>query len=345
VAFPARHCRLGVVASLALSLSGCYVMQAATGQLDVMSRSRPIATVLADPATPPATRDRLELAQQARDFAIRELDLPDGKSFRKYADLGRPFAVWNVVATPEFSVEPLHWCFPVAGCVAYRGYFNESGAQSLALRLSMHGDDVTVGGVPTYSTLGHLPDPLFSTMLGWRESRFVGTIFHELAHERLYVPGDSDFNEAFASVVEDEGVQRWFAAHGRTADLEASRLAQRRGADFAALVGDARSKLARLYRSGLPRDAMWIEKQREFGRLKFAYQQLKRRWGGYGGYDGWFARPLNNAHLASVATYESCVPGLRRELAAAGSLPAFYARAAALAKLDPAQRHALLCRG
>jgi predicted aminopeptidase len=329
---------------LSVAVSGCYVMQAASGQMNVMSRSRPIPVVLADPATPQATRDRLTLAQRARDFAIRELALPDGKSFRKYADLGRPYALWNVVATPEFSVAPRRWCFPVAGCVAYRGYFEEARAHALALKLTARGDDAAVGGVATYSTLGHLPDPLFNTMLGWRESRFVGTIFHELAHERLYVAGDSEFNEAFASVVEDAGVRNWFAAQGRTADLDAYLLAASREVDFAALLRAARARLERLYASGQSPDVVRIEKQREFGRLKFDYQLLKQRWGGYAGYDAFFARTLNNAHLASVATYLDCVPGLQRELAAAGSLPAFYERAAAMGKLSAAERHEKLCR-
>lgn len=331
------------VAAAAVSLSGCYVMQAATGQAGVLAHSRPIVEVIADPATPAATRDRLTLATRARDFAIRELALPDGKSFSTYADLRRPYAVWNVVATPEFSVEPRRWCFPVAGCVAYRGYFEESRARSLALRLSTHGDDVTVGGVATYSTLGHFADPLFNTMLGWRESRFVGTIFHELAHERLYVPGDSEFNEAFASVVEDEGVRLWLAAQGRAADLAALQLAAAREAGFMALQRETRTRLAGLYASGLDAQAMRVDKQREFGRLKFAYERLRNEWGGYAGYDAWFARSLNNADLASIATYRDCMPGLQGELTQAGSLPAFYERAAHLAKLDAAQRHARVC--
>ena len=318
--------------------------QAVSGQMSVMSKSRPIPVVMADTATTAATRDRLGLATEAREFAIRELALPDGSSYRKYADLGRPYAVWNVVATPEFSVAPHRWCFPVAGCVAYRGYFKEASARSLALKLSMHGDDVAVGGVPTYSTLGHLPDPLFNTMIGWRESRFVGTIFHELAHERLYLTGDSEFNEAFASVVEDEGVRRWLASRGKTADFEAYRLSASREADFAALLRRARGRLAALYASGKPLEELRIDKQREFGRLKFEYEQLKKRWGGYAGYDAWFARPLNNAHLASIATYMDCMPGLRRELDAAGSLPEFYERAAALGQLKAQERHDRLCR-
>ena len=338
-----RRQRVWVLLLACVPLTGCYLLQAVSGQADVIARSEPIPQVIADPATPHATRDRLQLAQQAREFAASSLGLPDGRSFRKYADLGRDYAVWNVVATPEFSVEPRRWCFPVAGCVAYRGYFDEGDAQAQARRLARQGNDVLVGGVATYSTLGRLPDPLFNTMLGWRETRFVGTIFHELAHEQLYVPGDSAFNEAFASVVEEEGVRRWLLARGEAAEVEAYQATLDRQADFAALLRDARDQLARLYASGRPPAELRIEKQREFGRLKFRYSLLRARWGGYAGYDAWFARALSNAHLAAVATYHDCVPGLRRELVAAGSLPAFYERAAVLAELSMAERHAAVC--
>ncbi len=335
--------RLAAVCIAAAALSGCYLMQAATGQLDVMARSRPIERVLADPDTPAATRTKIELAQEARAFAVAELGLPDGRSFRRYADLGRPYAVWNVVATPEFSVQPRRWCFPIAGCVAYRGYFDEGDAQAEARKLAARGDDTTVGGAATYSTLGHLADPLFSTMLGWSETRFVGTIFHEMAHERLYVPGDSEFNEAFASVVEDAGVRRWLAERRGTQQMEFYEAARRREAQFASLLREARTGLVQLYGSSLPAPEMRVEKNRAFGRLKFAYEQLRSRWQGYAGYDAWFARPLNNARLASVATYRDCVPGLERELAEAGSLTAFYVRAEELAKLGREVRRRAVC--
>jgi len=328
----------------AMALPGCYVLQAAAGQAEVLSRSEPIDKLLADPATPAPLRARLDLVAEARRFAIEELGLADGRSFRKYADLGRPYAVWNVVAAPEFSVTPRRWCYPVAGCVAYRGYFDEARAEATARRLDASGDDVTIGGVATYSTLGYLPDPVFNTMLGWRETRLVGTVFHELAHERLYVPGDSEFNEAFASVVEQEGVRRWLAARGRDGEFEAYRAALAREAEFAGLLREARERLRRLYAFGAPSTQLWADKQREFGRLKFEYTLLRARWGGYAGYDAWFARPLNNAHLAAVATYHDCVPGLQRELEAAGSLEAFYARADELATLALAERHAAVCR-
>jgi predicted aminopeptidase len=327
-----------------LATSGCYVTQAARGQYEVMRRSEPIDRVLADPATPPTTRRGLELTVAARRFAETELALPASRSYRTYADLGRPYVVWNVVATPEFSVEPRRSCFPIAGCVAYRGYFKETAARRAALRLSSRGDDVSVGGVPTYSTLGHLPDPVFSAMLGWRETRLVGTIFHELAHELLYVAGDSEFNEAFASVVEEEGVRRWLAqTPGRAAELQQFELANRREAEFAQLLRASRDRLERLYATALDPATLRIEKQREFGRLKFEYEQLRAAWGGAADYDGWFRRSLNNAHLAAVATYRDCMPGLRRLLDQAGSLPAFYEEALALSRRTVAERHAIAC--
>ena len=325
-------------------LGGCYVIQAANGQLEVLRRSRPIDQVLADPTTPAATRRGLELTVAARSFAETELGLPDGRSYRKYADLGRPYVVWNVVATSEFSVEPRHWCFPVAGCVAYRGYFRESAARSQALKLSMRGDDVSVGGVPTYSTLGHLPDPVFNAMLGWRDTRLVGTIFHELAHEHLYVAGDSEFNEAFASVVEEAGLRRWLQAVGRDDELAKFEVGAGREAQFAQLLRGTRRRLKQLYESDVPDADKRIEKQREFGRLLFEYGRLREAWGGYPGYDPFFQRPLNNAHLASVATYHDCVPGLRRELERAGSLQNFYERAEELAALSERDRHRAVCR-
>ncbi len=340
-----RFAAAAAVGCAALSLSGCYVMQAATGQAQVIYRSEPIDGVLANPATPQHTRDRLLLVARARAFAIEDLALPDGRSYRKYADLGRPSVVHSVVATPEFSVEPRHWCFPIAGCVAYRGYFNEETARQYGLKLALRGDDVSVDGVPTYSTLGHLPDPVFGTMLSWRDTRLVGTIFHELAHERLYFQGDSALNEAFASVVEDEGVRRWLQQAGRAGEIPGYEATLARQKEFASLLLDGRARLARLYASGLPPEEMRSEKQREFGRLEYRYELLRRdRWHGYAGYDAWFARSLNNAHLAAVATYEDCVPGLLRLLEAAGSsLPDFYQRVEATRDMTAKARRAKLC--
>jgi predicted aminopeptidase len=324
-------------------LDGCYLMQAAGGQLQVARSSRPIGEVLASPTVDDRVRRQLELVERAREFAIRQLGLPDGRSYREYADLGRPYPLWNVVATPEFSVEPRLWCFPITGCVAYRGYFRETDAIAAARRLRAHGDDVSIGGVPTYSTLGHLRDPVFSTMLAWPETRLVGTIFHEMAHEQLYVRGDSSFNEAYASVIAQEGLRQWLVTRNAQAELNAVAAASARERQFSALLLRARARLEALYRTDLEPGAMRIEKQRVFGELKFEYSQLRTEWGGFKGYDAWFARTLNNAHLAAVATYDDCVPGLERELEAAGSIQAFTERARELARLPPAERRAEVC--
>jgi predicted aminopeptidase len=330
-------------AVVSLPLSGCYLLQAAGGQMDVARRSRPIDVVLAEPQTTPALRARLEVVRDAREFAVHYLGLPDGRSYRQYADLERPYALWNVVAAPEFSLQAKQWCFPIAGCVSYRGYFRERDAVDAGRRLRQHGYDVSVGGVATYSTLGHLRDPVFSTMLAWRNSRLVATIFHEMAHEELYVPDDSAFNEAYASVVAEAGLRDWLRARDDEAELERVAAETARAAEFSALLRDARERLTTLYRSGRPKPELRMEKQRELGRLKYRYSELRRRWQDYGGYDAWFARPLSNADLVAVATYEDCVPGLRRELAAAGSLREFHRRAAALGELPRAQRHAAVC--
>jgi predicted aminopeptidase len=200
-----------------------------------------------------------------------------------------------------------------------------------------------VEGVAAYSTLGHLRDPLLSTMMGWRETRLAGTLFHEMAHERLYVADDSAFNEAFASVVEDAGLRRWFAAHGDAPGLADYEAAIRRRAGFLELLRQAAGELERLYESPLPAADKRAEKNRVFGQLKYEYGLRRAEWGGYTGYDDWFARPLDNASLASVATYRDCVPGLERELAAAGSLRSFYARAETLARMPRDARHAAVC--
>jgi predicted aminopeptidase len=328
-----------------VSASGCYLVQAAGGQLEVMSRSRPIDAVLEDAEVPEPTREQLRLLSEAREFAAGQLGLPAGDSYRDYAELDRPYAVWNLVAVPEFSLAPRRWCFPVAGCVSYLGYFAESDAEAAARKFRHQGFDVAVGGVAAYSTLGRLPDPVYSTMLRWRESRLVGTVFHELAHQRLYVKNDSAFNEAFASVVEEEGVRRWFTERGDEPALTDYEARLEREAEFTELLRRSRARLAALYAEAGPAEETRVEKQREFGRLKFEYAQLRDRWNGYGGYDQWFARPLNNAHLAAVATYHDCVPGLRRELESTGSLPGFYRRAEELASLPRAERHARVCIG
>lgn len=331
--------RLLAVLVATACLSGCYVLQAARGQMNLMAKRQPISEIIADPATSAALRARLQYVSEARDFASRELALPDNDSYRSYADIGRPYVVWNVFATDEFSVEPRRWCFPIAGCVVYRGYFSEEAAQRYAQRLSRRGADVTVEGVAAYSTLGHFRDPLLSTMMSWSDARLAGTLFHELAHQVLYVPGDSAFNEAFATVVEEVGLERWLGSNGRAHEFADWQVQRRRHAEFIDLLLETRERLAALYRLDLPPEEMRRRKQREFGRMKFEYVRLKERWNGYSGYDRWFDRALNNAHLVSAATYYACLPGFRAKLAAlGGDLPRFYEEVRELSKSADARR-------
>ncbi|HUJ86014.1 MAG TPA: aminopeptidase [Burkholderiales bacterium] len=329
-----------------LALSGCetlsYYAQAVGGQLELMHRAQPLADWISDPDTPPALRRRLELAARVRQFASRELALPDNGSYRSYAELGRPYAVWNVFAAPEFSLHPVESCFPIAGCVAYRGFFAHDDAERFAAKQRAEGLDVFSYGVPAYSTLGWFDDPLLSTFIRYPEWELARLIFHELAHQLVYVKGDTTFNESFAVTVQDEGVRRWLESEGRGAELAALHEAEARNDEFTALIEDARARLARLYAEPLAPAAMRSAKRAELARLAERYSALKARWGGYAGFDRLMREP-NNALLASISVYSQLVPGFRRELAAVhGDLPAFYARVKALARLPKAERDAAL---
>lgn len=339
-----RLARILLLLVTALPLGGCYLLQAAGGQWELTSKRQPIAKLLADERTPQELRRRLEYVSAARTFASTELGLPDNESYRSYADLGRPFVVWNVFATDEFSVAPKRWCFPIAGCVVYRGYFDERDAERYARGLRLRGMDTAVGGVAAYSTLGHFKDPVLNTMLGWSDVQLAATLFHELAHQVVYVPGDSEFNEAFATVVEEAGLQRWLASRGRLQDLQAWNEHRQRNARFVGLLLQTRERLEELYRSDLPEEQKRDRKQYEFGVLKLKFARLKDEWNGYRGYDKWFSRTLNNAHLVSAATYYGCVPGLREVLQSVqGDLSLFYNRARELAKLTKEARAAAVC--
>jgi predicted aminopeptidase len=332
------------VALVALSSGGCYLLQSVQGQLALMSKRQPIGRVIDEPSTRPALRAQLETVAAIRDFASRELGLPDNGSYRSYADLGRPYVVWNVVAAPEFSVDAKEWCYPIVGCVAYRGYFAERGARRFAQTLRGHGFDVTVGGVAAYSTLGHFNDPVLNTMMGWNDVELAGIIFHELTHQLVYVPNDSSFNEALATTIEEEGVRRWLLAQGRDADLASHLLQQEHYAKVIELLSATRAELRTVYAAEMSPDLKRAAKRAAFAAMRAAFALLKAGWGGHAPFETWFDGDLNNAHLASVATYFSCVPGFERELkATGGNLSAFYARVRALAKLDQPQRDALLC--
>ncbi len=334
-----------------LALSGCemaaYYLQAMHGHLDLVGRAQPVERLLADPATPGELRSGLELASRMRDFASRELKLPDNASFRGYADLGRPYAVWNVVAAPEFDLKPVLSCFPIAGCVTYRGFYAREDALRHAARLREAGHDVFAYGVAAYSTLGWFDDPLLSTFIGYPEAELARLVFHELAHQVVYVRGDTTFNESFAMAVEREGVKRWLRAAGRDAELGVLALREQRTQDFHGLLARARQRLEAVYGAAAAPEAMRPRKAEAFKALREEYEALKReRWAGFAGYDRFFTESgPNNAMLAAFATYSQLVEGFERVLAAeGGDLERFYARVKALAALERDARERALGR-
>ncbi|MFK8014243.1 MAG: aminopeptidase [Gammaproteobacteria bacterium] len=338
--------RWGLVGAGALCLivvlNGCartaYYLQAARGQLELVTQRVPIDEALADPELSADVRQRLELAFDAREFAASALALPDNKSYRTYVQLDRRYVLWNVVAAPEFSVEPKIWCFPIAGCVSYRGYFREASARKEALALQEEGLDAFFGGVGAYSTLGRLADPILSSMLTGSELSIVGVMFHELAHQVLYRPSDSAFNESFASFVEREGLRRYLAARDRDGDYDSFVAGLARREEFATLVSSARKTLAEVYAQPLDEQAMREAKALAIDQLRADYAELKEaQWGGYAGYDGWFSRDLNNAHIASVSTYNQWVGAFGVWLDDLdGDLPSFYVAVEELAEQDDA---------
>ncbi len=329
----------------AFSLSGCavpYLLQAGHGQWQLLRARTPIDRLIADQSTDAALRTRLELARAARAFASSTLGLPDNRSYRSYSALGRDYVVWNVVAAPEFSVAPKRWWFPITGAIAYRGYFREACARRYAAALAAQGYDTCVGGVSAYSTLGRFADPLLDTMLRYGDLQLVGTMFHALAHQLIYVPGDSEFNEAFAMSVERAGVARWLESKGRGAELAAYRERMQQQAALQHILAAGRAQLAQLYERALPADEMRAHKREMLAATVAAARDFESRAGLRTGYDAWFEAGLNNAHLASVATYYDCVPGFERLLAAqGGELKAYYAQVRALARGPAAARRAL----
>jgi len=331
------HRIVQAVALLAVvsTLGGCgalgYYGQAIGGHYSILGRTRPIDQMLADPATAPETRTKLTRVLAMREFASRTLALPDNDSYRHYADLDRPFAVWNVFAAPELSLKPKEWCFLFVGCVAYRGYFERADAERLAAELRAEGYDVYVGGASAYSTLGWFNDPLLNTMIGRPEPELAGLIFHELAHQLLYVRGDTVFNESFATTVEREGVRRWLATQNEPAEYAAYLERTRRREELTALIMDYRARLEALYDSESEHADKRAGKQALLQALQRDYTQWKRRWHNFAGFDSWM-EDFNNAKFASVGLYHDHLAAFEALLAGhGGDLPAFYRAVEALA--------------
>jgi len=337
------------VAALLSILGGCttagYYAQSIGGHLDLMAKRQDIGTLVDDESTPPELKSRLERASAIREFATDELALPDNGSYRSYVDVGKPYVTWNVVATPALSLQAKTWCFPIVGCVAYRGYFDEADARAYGDELAAQDMDVAVVGARAYSTLGWFDDPILNTVLYDAEYRFAGTLFHELAHERVFVKGDTAFNESYAVAVEREGVRRWLASTAAPAMLDAYGLERARREDFLALVLAARGRLETLFASSMDDTVKVREKAEVYASLRADYAKLKTSWGGYSGYDRWFSSELNNARLALLATYNAHVPAFERLIAEQhGDMEKFHQAVESLSKLPKEEREAELER-
>lgn len=330
---------LAAMVMVLLALGSCsYYGQAVRGGLEIVCRKRSIEKLLLDPTLEAGLRGKLLAVQEIRHFAVAELGLPNNASYRAYADLGRAYASWTVTAAPALSLKPKQWCFPLAGCVTYRGYFSEQDAEVYAARLAAEGFDVDVGGVQAFSTLGWLADPVLNTFVDLPEPELAGLLFHELAHQVVYVKDDTTFNESFATTVEREGVRRWLEAEGRGHETTAFFAAQVREQEVVHLLQTTREELAAVYASGLHTEEKAARKAEVLAAARASYQRLAGQWGA-SFYSGWFDEGLNNARLASWGAYHEQVPAFEALLAGERrDLRRFYSVVRDLARLPKGQR-------
>lgn len=339
-------------------VSGCHALgfyaQAFKGQYQIFSHQESIERLVDDPQTPARLKEQLRLLQRLRVFADQELKLPVDGHYRKYVDVHRPYVVWNVQAAPRFSLAPKKWWYPLVGSLEYRGYFSEHGATNYAGQLRKKGYDVYVGGVDAYSTLGWFKDPVLNTFIYREEPELAEVIFHELGHQRVFARGDTDFNEAFATVVGQEGTRRWLRAAGDTNMFAAYAISLHRDGQFVRLIMNTRARLEKIYgdrrdengkleaaeKPPASNEQLSREKQQVFDDLRTEYVRLKADWDGFSGYDAWFTRELNNAQLNTIANYYDYVPGFEQLLALkGGDMEKFYQAAERLSKMSQTERH------
>ncbi|MDD9891420.1 MAG: aminopeptidase [Gammaproteobacteria bacterium] len=339
--------KLIVLLAISIFLVSCetvsYYTQAARGQLAIVFGREDIQRLISDSDLSPELRSKFGEVMSIREFAENDLELPVANNYSTYVDVDREHVVWNVFAAPEFSTDPVNWCYPIAGCVAYRGYFSEAGALNYAMQLEEQGFDVYTGGVDAYSTLGWFEDSLLSTVMSRANYQLAGLIFHEMAHQIAYLPGDTTFNESFATAVEREGLRRWLEATDQAETIAVAETDRGRQQQFIDLVIGFRDQFDELYAEEMSEADKRREKFVLQGQLRSEYEQLKQSWGGYSGYDSWFSRSLNNAQLSTVSSYNDLVPFFDDLLSQAGhSLPAFYDEVIRIVALPEMDRDALL---
>ncbi len=332
---------------LVFMLAGCsdlgYYLGAIDGQIEILQKRRDIHEIIADPEVNPELKGQLDQALHIRSFASSQLSLPDNDSYHSYVDLDRPYVVWNIVATPEFSLQPITWCFPIAGCVPYRGYFKKQQAVEFAEQLKAEQRDVLIYGVLAYSTLNWFDDPLLSTFSHQSETYLAALIFHELAHQQVYLAGDSDFNEAFAKTVEIEGVKRWLMMHGHPRQAEKYLQTLEMERLFLDIAGDYQQRLEKNYTSNRSIEAMRLEKQRLLNAFQTEVRQFRDQKNDGHGFSAWLDPTLNNARFASLNTYYALIPSFQRLLAFyQGDLPKFYRQVAEISSRPAAERARVL---
>lgn len=341
-----HYIRAAVFLLVLFLVQGCaemgYYYQSASGHMALMTGMEDIEGLLAEGELTDKRQKQLRQAQDIRRYATERLELPDNESYTSYIELGRPYAVWSVVATEPYSMSPKEWCFPVVGCVTYKGYFTQQDAEAYATELKQQGMDVYVGGVQAYSTLGWFDDPIVSSMLDRGDILLAEVVFHELAHQKLYFKDDTDFNEAFATVVGEYGVRQWLAETNPEALGRYERWLNQKD-DFIHLLRQTSTELKDVYRRYEDEDVLQREKTLTIERLKQRYEHMKQRWNGKLAYDKWFDKPVNNARLATVAVYRDLVPEFARWLDACdGHFPAFYGQMLRLKNLDHDERLSVL---
>ena len=339
--FLARLLGLCALCSMVASCAMPFYWQAINGQWELLRKRMPIEDVLADPNQDERVKATLGKVPEIRRFAVEELGLPRNESYTTYVDLGRPYVVWNVIATDEFSVNPTRWCYPFTGCVAYRGFFNKDSADRFREALARDGLDTYLAGASAYSTLGYFADPILNTMVVGGEQYIASVLFHELAHQVVYITDDSALSEAFATAVEEYGTERWLEAHADEATLERYRRKIRYRLEFSALVARQQDRLREIFSRSMPPERMRLAKDEAYGMMRDEYAGLKEAWGGATDYDRWFDQPLNNAVLASVATYRRWLPTLKLRLQALGP-DGFYAEMQELADMSSIGRQLVL---
>lgn len=338
--------KLVILLTISVFLVSCetvgYYTQAARGQLAIMFGREDIQRLIDSGELSVELNDKFSEVMRIRKFASEQLALPVEQNYSTYVDVEREHVVWNVFAAPEFSIIPVNWCYPIAGCVSYRGYFSEAGAKNYSLALERQGFDVYTGGIDAYSTLGWFDDSLLSTVISRANHQLAGLIFHELAHQVAYLPGNTTFNESFATAVEREGLRRWLEATEQSEIIAIADRNSSRQEQFINLVSRFRDRFESVYQDEISETQKRQEKSALQDQLRAEYEQLKASWNDYIGYDAWFSRSLNNAQLSTVSSYNDLVPFFNELLLqSAGDMGEFFESVNAIIAMAPEDREAL----